>query len=681
MTFTDYAPGSPATGSTATGQGVEEPKYWTLTKLKQGYKDYLGSKHEELDEQKDARRYYHGAQWTAEQIAVLKKRKQPVITSNRIGRKIDGVVGLIERLKQDPKAYPRTPKHEEGADLATAVIRYVLDSQDWKAKAPECARDGAVDAIAGIELEIESGDQGDPEIALSVVEPDGFFYDPKSFRPDFSDARYMGIGKWVNSETAKEMFPDKADEIDASFESSTDLTSNPDREVRWFESDKDNKKIRLVDQWYKHNGKWCYCIYTGSTKLMEGQSYLQDEKGKDFCKYIMFSGNVDHDGDRYSFVRNMKSAQDEINARRSKALHQLNSKRLIISQGAVQDVEKVRAEWARPDGVVVVNPGKVDESVKVDDQTADFVGQLKMLEDSKAEIENFGPNPALIGQGIENKSGRAIQLLQQAGIAELGPYILAYRGWKVRVYRAIWNAIQRHWTAERWIRVTDDEGIAQFIQINGVQVDPMTGKPQMVNAIGSLDVDIILDEGTDSITMMEDTYNALLGMAQNGAQIPPDVLIELAPNIDAKTKKRFKDRMQESEQRASQDPMKQIATAGEAAKVDETKSKTMLNMAKAQEAGQPQPGAVQQPPEFELPPDVQIAEALAGIDDKRASADSKRASAFKATQDAMLAPAKLAQDSEHHRAEQLQMFAFKGADMRDREADRKQAAKRPNAQR
>jgi hypothetical protein len=43
----------------------------------------------------------------------------------------------------------------------------------------------------------------------------------------------------------------------------------------------------------------------------------------------MFSANVDHDGDRYGFIRNLKSAQDEINMRRSKALHLLNSRRVI----------------------------------------------------------------------------------------------------------------------------------------------------------------------------------------------------------------------------------------------------------------------------------------------------------------------------------------------------------------
>jgi hypothetical protein len=63
------------------------------------------------------------------------------------------------------------------------------------------------------------------------------------------------------------------------------------------------------------------------------------KRSKGFCKYLMYSGNVDHDGDRYGFVRNMKSAQDEYNSRRSKALFDANSKRLILSQGAVADIE------------------------------------------------------------------------------------------------------------------------------------------------------------------------------------------------------------------------------------------------------------------------------------------------------------------------------------------------------
>jgi hypothetical protein len=45
----------------------------------------------------------------------------------------------------------------------------------------------------------------------------------------------------------------------------------------------------------------------------------------------MFSANVDQDGDRYGLIRNMKSAQDGLNAKQSKLQHIIASKRLILS--------------------------------------------------------------------------------------------------------------------------------------------------------------------------------------------------------------------------------------------------------------------------------------------------------------------------------------------------------------
>jgi hypothetical protein len=113
--------------------------------------------------------------------------------------------------------------------------------------------------------------------------------------------------------------------------------------------------------------------------------------------------------------------------------------------------------------------------------------------EAKAEIDTFGPNPGLIGTDIPAESGRAIQLLQAAGIAELGSFIIAYRAWKLRVYRKSWNAAQQLWRSERWIRVTDDDNLQQFVQVNGWQRDE-NGFPQVLNQLASLDVDIILDE-------------------------------------------------------------------------------------------------------------------------------------------------------------------------------------------
>src|SRR6185312_70034 len=115
MPNTGYAQGSgPAQGITSTEGGVSHDE------LKKQYLTYLEIKNEEIKEQQDARRYYHGAQWTDKQIKAFNKRRQPVVTYNRIGRKINAIVGLLERQKTDPKGFPRTPKHEEGAEIATA---------------------------------------------------------------------------------------------------------------------------------------------------------------------------------------------------------------------------------------------------------------------------------------------------------------------------------------------------------------------------------------------------------------------------------------------------------------------------------------------------------------------------------------------------------------------------------
>lgn len=582
MNNSGYTQGSaPAgNGNAAASDGMSHDK------LKKQYLSYLGTKSEEIKEQQDSRRYYHGSQWTAKQIKTFNLRKQPVVTFNRIGRKINAVVGLLAKQRQDPRGFPRTANDEQGAELATAVLRYVCDAGEWPSKDPICGLNGAIDGIGGVEIVLEQGDQGDNDVGFEIVDPSGFFYDPRSMRADFSDARFMGLGKWADVETVIEMFPDNADDIRAAVESGSDLTSNPDSDTKWFDTQDGTSKLRLVDHWYIEQGVWNYCLYTGSVELMRGPSFLVDEKKKPVCKFIMFSASVDQDGDRYGFVRNMKSAQDEINQRRSKGLHQLSSRRLIIQDGTGIDVEEVRREAVRPDGVIKYPAGSEPPVFDDNARGQELTGQLAFLEDAKQEIENYGFNPALMGTGVQDMSGRAIQLQQQAGIAELGPYMLAYKGWKLRVYRTIWNAVRQYWTAERWVRVTDDEGAAQFFAVNQMVVDPNTGMPVMQNQIGALDVDIIIDEGPDTINMQADAYDTLTVMARNGQNVPQELLIELSP-LTGSVKKKAKDIIAKSQQQAQQAqmPAMQLEMQGKQVENQKTQAETAKIVAETQQMG------------------------------------------------------------------------------------------------
>lgn len=640
--------------------GGSEPQageaYAPIARLRKQFEDFLVLKVREIDEQRQARLYYHGSQWTKDQLVELQKRRQPAVTTPKLARKINGFVGLVERLRQDPKAYGRTQKEEAGAELCTAALRYAMDEQHFDAITPIATLNGAVDGVAGIAMGLEGGDTntpGDYDISLDRVEPDTFFYDARSFKHDFSDARFMGLSKWMDMDDAIAQWPNKKAEIEALPNGGIEYTILSDRERKWYNTTL--RQVRVVEHWYRNGDKWLYCFHIGFQKLEEGRSRFQDEKGKDICRFIMWRSFVDQDGDSYSFHRYMKPLVDEINQRRSKALHLLAMRRVIMEQGAVEDVEKMRRESVRPDGVIVVTPNlRLEfEDAKT---LADMKAQLEMLQHAEQELENFGPNPALVGQGVEAKSGKAIQLLQQAGIAELGPFIINYRGWKIRVYRAVWNAIKQHWKAERWIRVTDAEGNQTPLPVNTPndpetgqpQINPMTGLPIIFNQLGALDVDIIIDEGPDSITMMADALDTLQSAMANGTQIPAPAVIELLPLPDSYKKKIMGLIQQASQPSPEQQQQVMLQLKEMEAKINELQSKAMLNQAKAQSELQPEP---QQPQTIEAGPSwAEIEETLASAYEKHASGKLKEAQTQKTLVDTALAPQAMAQKAAADRA-------------------------------
>src|SRR3954463_12977442 len=69
------------------------------------------------------RDYVDNIQLTAKEISALEKRGQAPSIDNRIKTKVDYLVGFEKQQRIDPKALPRTPKHETDADGATQGLR------------------------------------------------------------------------------------------------------------------------------------------------------------------------------------------------------------------------------------------------------------------------------------------------------------------------------------------------------------------------------------------------------------------------------------------------------------------------------------------------------------------------------------------------------------------------------
>lgn len=530
------------------------------------------------------RDFYDGYQWTAEEEAILKKRKQPIITVNRIKRKIDAMVGIEQRGRVDPVAYPRNPQDEEAADLATKALRFVEETQRVDVKRSSAFENLCIEGYGGVEVIAEEYN-GQLDVCVKRLRWEEIFFDPHSREKDFSDALYLGVLKWMSLDAAMEyasqFWQGSPEELEAILDttggegtSGETFEDRPQREgMAW--ADKRLRRVRIAQMYYRRQGEWHLAIFTGKGELYNDKSpYI--EEGKTACPIILMSGYVDRENRRYGVVRDMISMQEEINKRRSKLLNALNNRQTMGVKGAV-NVAEVKRQLSMPDGHVEVDPAAFDpetgmkpfEIIPTSDMTS---GQFALLQEAKGEIDMLGPNASLLGQLQGQQSGRAIMAQQQAGLAELAPIYDSLRDWTERVYRAIWYRVKQFWTQPRWIRVTDDEASAQFVGVNQPVMGPYG--PQMMNPIAEIDVDILVDQSPDYASLRAEQFDKLADLAAKGVQIPPDVLIDVA---DIRDKRKLMEKLQpppeaQAMQQQVAQQQAQIAQRDAVAKIDKTEA-------------------------------------------------------------------------------------------------------------
>jgi hypothetical protein len=519
--------------------------------------------------------YYDGHQWTSDERKALAARGQPDIVINRTRAAVNGILGVTEQSDSEPRAFPRTPQDEDSADVATDVLRFISDKNHFGRLKIEAFRDllvpGSMAALIGADHDLQ--------ITIEPIRWEELLYDPKSRRPDFADARFMGIAKWMYADDASALYPDRRDDIEAcvmdgsligdnSFQDRPDAAQNT-----WV--DKRQRRLMVIELYYRDGG-WKRCVFIATTLLEEGDSPYQDDKKRPCNPIEAQSAYVDRNNNRYGAVRDMRGPQDEINKRRSKLLHLVSSSQIqAVDPAAVEvDADTARREAARPDGVIPFGWQKV--------QTADHAaGQAQLLQEAKAELE---------------------LARQQAGMVELAVLFGALEDWELRVYRQCWARAKQFWTAPMWIRVTDDEDAPKFVGLNQPQMGPPqivahpeTGMPTIQptvlgyqNAMAEMDVDIILDSMPDVANIQQEQFKDLVQLVGSNpayaTQIPFDILLELSA-VPHKRQildrlKKFRDEQGQA-QAQGQQIQQQLMMAEAQAKVQQTQTAATLNQANA----------------------------------------------------------------------------------------------------
>lgn len=524
--------------------------------------------------------FYDGNQWNNDEIAELENRGQVPIVINKIRSRIKGLSGteIVQRTRVGYGPRSAKPEDEATADALTRIALYVQDKNNTVFSRSKSFEDSL---ICGIGAHIT--EKYNEKICNNRFSPFDVFWDVSDQSPDMSDGYYRGFKRWFNTEELIALYPDKEnalkqlvglsdafpyDQYLPLMQQGNAGTDYIDEKGRVNYSDRTKNRILVVEVEYRQledayeyvnsEGK---LILTFDKKEAEKNRIKQDEaRSKGFYGVVyretlayrhyvcQFAGDVELYHESHDILNKPDfdlqllcldkterdnvptglvwwaiDSQKELNKRRSKMLHHLNSARVIADSDAFENVEYIRKEAARPDAVILKKKGT---EAKIEFTVDLAKSQFDVMQLSDREIQDqMGVYDELLGRETNATSGVAIQKRQNSGMRQQAPQFDKLKLFTKKFGELLLVYIQNVFRDEQVVTVLDDDGLSKAITLNaplrdkdGQIVTGVDGKPIMVNDIRTGTYDVYVKETLDVASFSEDTLERLSQMLMNGVQ-------------------------------------------------------------------------------------------------------------------------------------------------------------------
>ncbi|ARU06146.1 hypothetical protein CCO03_17010 [Comamonas serinivorans] len=228
------------------------------------------------------------------------------------------------------------------------------------------------------------------------------------------------------------------------------------------------------------------------------------------------------DGMAYGIWRAMRDIQDDLNKRQSKALWSLSNNQIIVENGAVEDIEELRQEASRPDGILLVkNAGK---RLEFRENLNDMSANLNMAQrDIQMMRDVGGVTNENLGQDTNATSGRAIGMKQDQGqltTAELFDNLLLSikHAGRLRL-----SHIEQFYSGPKVLRIVGEAQPIEWLEVN--QIDPATGR--VLNDITAREADFIVDTQDYRASLAQAAMEQVFDLLGKIATFAPQMVLSL----------------------------------------------------------------------------------------------------------------------------------------------------------
>lgn len=506
--------------------------------------------------------FYDNIQWREEDAAVLKERGQVPLVYNVVAGTVNWVTGTEKRGRSDYKILPRRKEDSKPAERKTQLLKYLSDVNKTPFSRSAAFEDAVKVGMGWLEDGIQDDADGEPLYSRHESWRN-ILWDSAASEMDLSDARFMCRAKWSDLDIAKAMFPKRGGLINMSVnveESGLGLDpyGDPAMDSRQLEMAYsgtassatwgfERRVVRLIEMWFRapamiermKGGLFSGEIYdpysAAHIEAVEGGDSevvtrpglrmfvsIMTPRGMLYCgpspyrhnryPFTPIWGNRrDRDGMPYGMIRGLRDIQEDINKRASKALHILSTNKVIMDEGAVDDVDELLEEVARPDALIVKKKGfelDINNERELSGAHMDFMSRdIAMIQQAS------GVTDELMGRTTNAKSGIAIQRRQEQGSLATTKYFDNLRYAMQAQGEKQLSLIEQFMSDQKAFRITNMRGTPEYIKVND-------GLPE--NDIIRSKADFVISDADWRATMRQAAADELL---EAMTRMPPEVAL------------------------------------------------------------------------------------------------------------------------------------------------------------
>lgn len=517
------------------------------------------------EEARECYAFVAGDQWSAEDKAKLEEMMRVPTVFNRIGPMVDSVSGSEINNRQQVQYIPRQPGQSGVNELLSGAADYFRENCDADDEESDAFLDAVICGVGVTETALDYIDNPEGMVKIERRDPLSMRWDPTAKKRNLSDKKWAQRDEWMTRDEIEEKWPEKADEIGESFVSAGadlgDKTPVDNRLAFLYASDNkggyDSKTGRMLvihEQWYeletfyklidptsgqivemdddkyqtleprmkamgitlqsvkRQRKVWKQAFVAGDVLLEESDVPCAE------CSWKFITGKRDRNNNTwFGIVKAMLDPQRWANKFFSQLLHIINTNAkggLIVEKGAVENLRKFREEWAKADGVTVVNEGGMD---KIRDKQPPAVPPQinQLLEFSISSLRDVtGINLEMLGMADRQQAGVLEAQRKQSALTVLAAMFDALRRYRKEQGRLLAKFITEYLSDGRLVRIAGGNGSEKYI--------PLLRDPQ------SLEYDVVVDEMPNTVNQKERTFGVLMqllpNLAQMGVPFGPELL-------------------------------------------------------------------------------------------------------------------------------------------------------------